>query len=154
MAGYPWESESYKQAMQALNPFPKRVIDEATKNDILEEQAGQYILIGHTLKWCTELENMLNEATALAEKYYDLGVTNGYITPKKSTEDMLTEALSAIKYLADKVEKLESKKQIPVMEIPITEANTETEVVGNGINGNGDEPVVGSKSPGRPKSKK
>lgn len=151
---YPWETDAYKQAMQALNPFPKRVIDEATKNDILEEQAGQYVLIGHTLKYCNELENTLNEATTLAEKYYNLGVEKGYIVPQKSTEDMLLEAMNAIKYLADKVEQLESKRANPVMVNPVTEIIAETEVIGNGAIGNGDEFIVRDKPANGTKGKK
>lgn len=140
---YPWELDRYKNA---LNIYPKRVIDEATKNDILEEQSGQFVLIGHTLQWCNELENTCNEATALAEKYYNLGIEKGYIVPKKSTEDMLSEALSAIKYLADKVEKLESKQETPII--------TRSEVDNNGFNEHGNGDVNGNKSKGNSGSKK
>lgn len=159
MAGYGFESDIYKNAAALLsqNQFPERVIDEPGRNDILEKRGTEYVLIGHTLKWCSELEAAFNEAVAIAEnhkkekdEYYNLGIEKGYIIPKKTTEDILAEQtqinnklLEAIMALQGKIDKLENK---------VPEKIDEREVVDNGINGNGNKPAVRNKSASGAKS--
>lgn len=111
MQNYPWDASNPISAnYNPIKQYPVRVIDERNMNDILEFRDGQYVLIGHTLQWCNDLENTLNEATSLAEKYYTRLVELGDIKPQKTTEELLSDAMNAIKYLSDKVEKLESKE--------------------------------------------
>lgn len=101
MAVYPWENDTFNSL---LKQYPSRPI---RGTDIFEKQCEELILIGHTLPWCNDLENTLNEALATVEKHYNRLVELGDIIPKESTEDLLLKALSAIDSLSKKVESLE-----------------------------------------------
>lgn len=139
---HPWEAgSSAATSHNSLNPlssFPIRVIDEQSKNDILEYQNGQYVVIGHTLKWCTELETAFNEAISLGEthkaekeKYYARLVELGDIKPKRTTEELLDDAIRIIDVLADKVSKLEARdngRLLPEVSVKPKTNITETEV--------------------------
>lgn len=100
MADYPWNADAFKQ-------YPTRVISGA---DILELQGTEKVLIGRTIAWCNDIENTCGEAIAKAERYYNRLIELGDIIPKKSTDEMLLEAMNAIKYLSDKVDRLEGEK--------------------------------------------
>lgn len=96
-ATYPWETAS---------KYPPRGIS-SNGMDICENPDTAPVLIGHTLAYCAELENALNEALSKAEEYFEELVKAGLRTKPKTTEEMLLEAMSAIKHLADKIERLE-----------------------------------------------
>ena len=98
--GYPWENQTAKS-------YPTRVI---SGQDILELQDGNQTLIGKTMEYCSSLENDLNEAISKAEEYYNELISAGLRTKPKTTEDMLLEVMNAIKYLSDKVDKMENEK--------------------------------------------
>lgn len=101
MAGYPWDSETFKQ-------YPTRVISDT---NILELQGTEKVLIGRTIAWCNDIENTCGEAIAKAEQYYNRLVELGDIAPKESTEEMLLKAMKAINYLTEKVESLEKENR-------------------------------------------
>jgi len=100
-----------------INSYPTRVI---AGRDILEFQANQQVLIGHTLEYCNELETTLNEAISKAEGFYNRLVELGDIVPPKSAEELLQEQaiqqqeinatlLATIQKLSDKITKMEEK---------------------------------------------
>jgi hypothetical protein len=107
MADYPrnaWDGYRHSE-----NKYPIRRIRNGV--DILEMQDnGEEILIGHTLSWCDEQQMIAEQATGKAEEFYNELVENGLRVIPKSQEEMLTEALNAIQYLAQKVDKLEGEK--------------------------------------------
>jgi len=100
-----------------ITSYPTRVI---AGRDILELQASQRVLIGHTLDYCNELEATLNEAISKAEGFYNRLVELGDIVPPKSAEELLQEQaiqqqeinatlLATIQKLSDKITKMEEK---------------------------------------------
>ena len=98
---YPWED--YKK-------YPIRVIEGKKQEDILELQdSGGYVLIGHTLKWCEELEQTCEIATSKAEEYYNLLVEHGIIKPEPTAEDMLQEQQAINQQLMQAIQGLSAK---------------------------------------------
>lgn len=138
--GYPWDNSGYNDL---LKPYPQRPI---RGTDIFEKQGDELTLIGHTLQWCNDMENACNEATTLAEEYYNLGVEHGYISPKKTTEDLLLEAMDAIRFLSNKIDKLETKDNKPM----VVEKGDEND----GVDGVSNKPVVRGKPTSGAKSEK
>jgi len=89
--------------------YPTRVI---SGQDILEFQGGNQVLIGKTIDYCTELENLLNEAIAKAEGYHEELVNAGLRerpkTPEESqaekdkqTYELFQTLISAVKNISD-----------------------------------------------------
>jgi len=101
MAAYPWED--YKK-------YPVRVIDGKKQEDIYEQQQnGEYALIGHTLKWCDELEQTCEYATSKAEEYYNLLVEHGIIKPEPTAENMMQEQQAINQQLTQAIQALSEK---------------------------------------------
>lgn len=104
-----------------INSYPTRVI---AGRDILEFQANQQVLIGHTLEYCGELESTLNEAISKAEGFYNRLVELGDIVPPKSAEEILQEQamqqqeinanlLETIQKLSEKITRMEERENGP-----------------------------------------
>lgn len=99
---YPWDTEPYSSMFKQ---YPSRPI---RGTDIFEKQGDELILIGHTLPWCNDLESTLNEALATAEQHYARLVELGDITPKATTEELLSKAMAAIEHLSNKIDRMEN----------------------------------------------
>ena len=102
---YPWHPS---QNGYGVKSYPTRVIHN---QDILElDSSGQEKPIGHTLDYCQQLEGTCQQATEAAEKYYNMLVEHGIITPPRSQEDVNAELLRTIQQLSEKIERLEENK--------------------------------------------
>jgi len=132
MPNYPWE-DNYKK-------YPIRVID-SKKPDIYELQGDQYVLIGHTLDWCQELESVCEQATSKAEEYYEMLIEHGIIEPVKSESEIMQEQQAAMfkeqqeinTQLLQTIQNLSSK--IDELSNPEPKSKSDKEVTANGNNG-------------------
>ena len=123
--------------------FPTRVIGNSGR-DILEQRGHEYVLIGHTLDYCNELRQSLEQALEVAEKHYKHLVDAGLIVEPLSAEDALKEQLEAqsvineklmqtIEALSKKIDNLEKPKESKAENV---EANPDKkEVVSSEYNG-------------------
>lgn len=144
-------------------PYPTRVISGKDILELGDEQ--QQHLIGHTIEYCGDMEDALNEALTKAEGYYNRLVELGDIIPEKTAEDLLKEQaeeqqkinetlLRTIQRLSDKLDTLENKNN-PKSYADVIEVEG---VVTDGNNGRSDERSEGSAArrggKGKPGTKK
>ena len=94
--------------------------------------SGQEFLIGHTMKWCNELESAYNEALQLLaqnkkekDELFDELVTHGHRVKPKTQEEInvelmqaLQESINMTKKLTEKFEKQE--EELKKLKEPIT----------------------------------